>query len=161
ADVRGAGTEVSATGGLVKLQADSDAVITVFAVSGGGAGTFAGAGAVALNEISNIVEAYVSGGAKVDTANSISLSAIDQSTISAAPVAGVGGGGGAIAGAVGKNEIDNQVRAYLDGAGTQVGLGGGLFPAAGSVTLTAGEAAAIQTITVGGGGAGTFALVGS
>ena len=84
ADVRGAGTQVSATGGFVRLQADSDATINVFAISGGGAGTFAGTGAVAVNSISNTVEAFVSGGARVDSTSSISLSATDESTISAA-----------------------------------------------------------------------------
>jgi hypothetical protein len=130
---------------------------------GGGAGVgFAGAGSG--NKIDNDVFAYASGGLlQTITTGGVSLTAKDESKITAdAGGVGVGllfGGGGGGAGSVGvaarRNDITNNVKAYVDGA---------KVTSAGTVTLLAKETATIDAFALGGavavaaGGGGGVAL---
>jgi hypothetical protein len=159
--VSGANTEVTSSGSFVELEADSDAVIRAITLSGSGAGTFAGTGSFAFNSIGNTVESYISGGAEVHAAAAILLTSTDDSTISTRADAGAGAGGVSVAGALAKNNIHNQVRAFITDPGTDVGSAEGTVPAASRVELSAMGRATIETDSNGGGGAGTFSLTGS
>ena len=106
-----------------------DATVAAAAVAvGGGAVAIegAGAGASTRNQVRTLVKAFIGGtGTTSVVADSISLTADDNSTITAftgsASLAGaVGAVGGSISVAVGvaKNEISNEIDAYVINAGT-------------------------------------------
>ena len=119
------------SGGKVTLTSDSKPTIKALTVGGavsasGGGGTggsLAGAGAASINNIGGSVEAIVRGTSTV-VASAFSVTATDKSGITADVVgaslaaSGTGGSSGAIAigVSIARNEIDNKVNAYVEGA---------------------------------------------
>ncbi len=146
--------------GSVDVSAQSTSTIKALTIAGAGSlglqpilGSgfglqFAGAGAGSGNTIDGSTIAYIAEKAKVETgtASSVSIRAIDQSTIDAIAVAGsvsaqLGQGASiAIAAAISKNLIDSDVLAYVDDASVH---------AAGSVEVLASSKAGILAKTVG------------
>ena len=163
--IDGPNTKVTSTSGNVTLTSDSQAQLSAVTVAGSGAGTFAGGASFAFNAVANDSRAYVAAGAAVNASGEVGLAATEHSTISSWAGGAAGAGSISVAGAVAKNDINNQVRAYITGSSTDVGsgitLGSTVVPAASRVALTAVEQATIDTLSLGAGGAGTFALTGS
>jgi hypothetical protein len=138
-------SSVSATGALtVKATAETSIrAVTAAgsaAVAGGAVGVAgSGAGASATNSIAVIVQAYIDGdGATGISARSVELTAIDLSSITAITVAvsiaasfAPSGAAVAIAVSIARNDIANQVDAYV------VGAGDGVTATAGIVALSA------------------------
>ena len=144
------GADVTVTGALT-LSATSAAKISNITVGGSGAGSFALGGSVSLNDIANTVEASISGAAMV-TAGSVSLAASDTSEIDALAGGIAVAGTAAVGAAVATNDIGNTILASLNGSEVTV---------TGALTLSATSEVKISSTTVGGAGAGTFALGGS
>jgi hypothetical protein len=118
------------------------------AISGGGVGVgLSGAGASSTNKVTMLVSAYIDGdGANGISASSVSFTASDASTIDvlteAVSIAGSFGGTGvslSIGVAIAKNEIGNDVEAYITNADQ------GVTTATGDLTLTANERARIRS----------------
>src|SRR5829696_8279246 len=151
ASIRGAGTTVDAN--RVLVTALEDAQIESLALGGGGAGGFALVGSVTINEIANVVEAFVSAGAVVTATQNVELTATESSEILSISGSGAGAGGAAIGAAASYNSIKSQVRAYVDGATIVSELG--------SVLVRANLDPRIVAVAVGGAGAAGFALAGS
>ena len=124
---------VSATGGNVELSATESASVDALAIGAalsgaggaGGGGAVGAAGSGTGNTIRDNVLANVSNNSSVNAASSgrsVKLTATDSSTISAngggVGVAISGGAGGGFSGAAGvsasKNDIANNVKAYVD-----------------------------------------------
>ncbi len=144
---------VSSTSGNVELSAQSTSEIEALAVGGAGAGSFALGGSVSLNEIDNRMDAHIINGSTVQAAaGDILINAIDSSTIDALSGGLAGSGGAAIGAAFATNNINNVTTAYADGSSLIAGS---------EINLTADSIALIDSLTLGGAGAGTFALGGS
>ena len=148
ASVNGADVTVS---GALTLSATSAAKISNITVGGSGAGSFALGGSVSLNDITNTVEASISGAAIVDS-GSLSVTASDTSEIDAVAGGIAVSGSAAVGAAVATNDIGNTILASVNGADVTV---------SGALTLSATSDTKISNITVGGSGAGSFALGGS
>jgi hypothetical protein len=127
--------------GELNLNATSTAVIDVLALGGSIAGAYssrgtAGAislgGALALNNISSTVESSIQNGQNIFGADVISLKAVDSSTINAQAIGFSGSLAGASSGnagslaigvAIGRNRIENTVRAFIaDSSVSSAGL---------------------------------------
>ncbi len=149
---------VSATGNDVTVLAMENGNIYAWtiggAVGGGGGGVGIGVGAAGAgsgNTVMNHVCAYIQGGSSVSTVTSgdVSVIANDSSSIQAiAGGLGVGVGAGAAVGGAGSlgvaaanNDIEDKVKAHVDGS---------IVNAAGGVDLAAIEKATIFTVTIGG-----------
>ena len=145
AHITGAGAVV--TGSVVNVTATDASTIHTFAGAGTGAGTGAIVGSGADNDITNVVEATIGGGADVSASGALNVLARDAATIRV--VAGAGSGAGTASGgaAVATNTIDNQTRARIAGAGTEA--------SGASVSVTATSVSEILSITAIGSGAGT------
>ncbi len=175
-------SSVSATSGDLSLEAMSDESIHAFvlaasaALSGGVVGLgLSGAGAAAENRINMNVQAYIDGdGATGISAQNVSLTASDEPTIDAftgaaalALSVGVIAGSVAIGVALAKNEISNQVLAYIanaDGSPSSTTDYG--VTASQDITLEATNDATITSTTfaaaaAAGVGLGSFALAGA
>ncbi len=181
-------SSIDALGDLIlEAVADQTIVATVAAAAvaiGGGAVAVSGAGAGAStrNRVRTLIKAFIDGDSPTDsdesgiTADSISLTADDTSTITAftgsASLAGaVGAISGSISVAVGvaKNEISNEVDAYVINAGTleATGTAGIEIEATNEATIsstaTAASAAAdaswLGSISIAGGGADAFNVI--
>jgi len=134
------------------------------AISAGYVGVgISGAGVATENRIETQIRAYIDGdGATGITADSISLTADDTSTITAvsgaASVAasfGVAGASVSISAAVALNNISNIVEAFIKDADT------GVTARFGGVSVTATESASITSVTTAASAAVTIALGGS
>ena len=145
------GSSVTAGSGEVSLNSSTSGSIESAAVGVSGAGNFALGGSVSLNEIANTVEASITG-ATMLTAGSVSLAASDTSTIEALAGGIAVSSSAAVGAAVATNDIGNTILASVNGADVTV---------TGALTLSATSDTKISNITVGGSGAGSFALGGS
>ncbi|HEV3085266.1 MAG TPA: hypothetical protein VGY66_36260, partial [Gemmataceae bacterium] len=150
---------VQATGHNVTLTATETGLIEALSVggavgvgAGGGDGVGVGAaGAGSGNTIANFVYAYIAAGSLVTTLNggNVVLMATDTSTITAnaggvgigAAIGGANGTGVSFGVAASTTDIENNVKAYIDGS---------TVLSAGGVTLEASETATITTLTIGG-----------
>jgi Ca2+-binding RTX toxin-like protein len=155
--------------GDITLSATSSAVIDALTIAGGGsfAGgqgggiSIAGAGAGAENSIHNTVEATIKNESTVSTTGdgSISLTAADYSTITADgggfAVGFAGGQGGGAAVSVGisvaVNDIDNEVKAFIDDSTVH---------SASELTLMATSGSTIDALSIGGAVAGAGGMGG-
>src|SRR5690606_6054847 len=121
---------VRATGGNVALKASETSLIdatslggAVALAGGAAAAAAAGAGGSSISNVTNTVEAYISGGAAVSTVSTgnISLEAIDKANVTADTIAasvsvaaGLGAGTFSVGVSIAKNNITNTVRAYSE-----------------------------------------------
>ncbi|KAA5541791.1 hypothetical protein FYK55_16405 [Roseiconus nitratireducens] len=100
----------------------------------------AGAGGIAKNEITSTTSAYASGGSTVTGVGDVSISATDTSVI-IADVSGIAGSLSVVGASVGitetTNDIDNQIKAYVDGSDVTSTLGGVAIDATTTATATA------------------------
>ncbi|MCU0870029.1 MAG: hypothetical protein MUF30_10600, partial [Burkholderiales bacterium] len=147
------GGAASSTVGGVTVDAASDALIRTLAIAGAGADTFALGGAITFNQITNRVDAHVSGGGRATGAGNVVLNADDTSEIEVAAGGFAGSSSASVGASLSTNRITNTVTAYADN--------GTLTSSAGGVTLDADNAAAVTAFTVGGSGAAGFALGGA
>ena len=154
------GSTVKSAGG-VSVDAGSDASILAVAVgiagalAGGQGGgiALAGAGSGSGNTISNTIEATIQNGSQVTSAGLLTVSATDNSSITAGAgsltIAVAGGQGGGFAGSIGvaaaSNEIDNNVTAAIENAKAD---------SAGGVDVSATNSSKILVVTVAGGASG-------
>jgi hypothetical protein len=162
------------------LPAGLDVQIAAMAVSGSGAANIAGAGSVALNWITNSVTAKIENiastlvpatGSAIQAANgTVNVEASDSSTINslagAIAVAGVGveSASGAVGASVAYNNLGGNPNRPSDA--TQNVVTASIENVTGTVTaeginVQATRSGQINNITVGGAGAGTFALGGA
>ena len=118
----------------------SNAKIESLTVAGGGSGTFAAGGAVGLNSISDTTSAYITDGAMTDVLGTLTLTALDDPSITAGAGALDAAGTVAISAGVATNDISDTVTAYIDGA-SQVQTG--------SATISATEDANIEAASIG------------
>jgi hypothetical protein len=136
-------SHVSAT--TVDLLAMADAQIQSIAIGGAGA-VGAGLGdSTANNDIGSVIDAHVSGASTVSGANGVTISASDQSDISA-----IGGSAGGAVGvgagiATTADNIHNTVMAYVDGSAVTSTVG--------DIALSANSKPSITSFGIGGGGA--------
>ncbi len=133
------------------LSATSNATIESLTVAGAGSGTFSLGGAVGLNSIGDVTEAYITDGSVVDVSGALTLIATDTPTITSAAGALDAAGTAAISAGVATNTIGDTVTVYVDG-GSQA--------QAASVTATATENANIEAASMGLSGSGTVAVSG-
>ena len=149
------GKVTAATG--VTLSATEMATITALTIGGaiaagvgGGAGVgVGGAGAGSANTVKDTVEAVITNGSTVlTTGGNVGLTATDTAMITAngggvGIALGVGVVGVGVSAGVGyaNNDIEDQVRAFIDGSSVT---------AAGAVNVSATEKATIQSFTIGG-----------
>ncbi|HND55831.1 MAG TPA: hypothetical protein PLV92_25620, partial [Pirellulaceae bacterium] len=140
------------TVGSLTMSATSDSTITIITVGGSGAGTFAAGGAVALNDISNTVDSHVSSNSRVILNGAMTATANDTPLIQALS------GGIAVAGtaAIGASLATNDI-----GGTTATSISGSTFTGSGSIAMTSTSNPEIESLTVGGSGAGTFAAGGA
>ena len=145
--------------------AQFNAQIWSFAVSGSGSGNVAGAGSLSLNWIRNDIQAYIADGATANATTNgkkVDVRAKDMSTINALAGAGSGAGTAAIGASVAYNYIggdpdnpgsdtESTIKAYINNATVN----------ADSVNVNANSSSDINNISFAGGGAGTFAGSGS
>ncbi|MDK9703142.1 MAG: DUF4347 domain-containing protein [Sulfuritalea sp.] len=150
---------VSTTGNNVTVTATEQSSITAVTIGGsgagaggsGGGGALAGAGAGSGNTIKNKALAYIANGSTVGVAggtSAVKLAANDVSVITAIAggiaVAGAGGAGGGAAGSLGaaaaNNNIENQVKAYIDSSTVN---------SVASLELTAQETGVITAVSIG------------
>ncbi|MFM6155609.1 MAG: beta strand repeat-containing protein [Sphaerospermopsis kisseleviana] len=135
----------------ITLDANSNSEIESLSVSGAGAGTSAIAGSVSINQIDTEVAAYISKNANVSATGAIQILALDDSRIASAAGQVAIGGKASIGASVSTNNANNQVKAYIRNSRAT----------ANNVLVEANLTAEVNNITVGGAGAGTFALGGS
>ncbi len=141
------------TAGSLQILAVSTGRIRTIAAGGAGAKKLALAGGVALNSITTTIDAYVSNSQKIEATGSILVSATDSSSIGALAGGAAGAGKVAIGAAVSTNDISNTIEAYVKRS-TVESTGSGFEVSATSTSK-------IDSLTVGGAGAGKFALGGS
>ncbi|KPJ87670.1 MAG: hypothetical protein AMJ53_17780, partial [Gammaproteobacteria bacterium SG8_11] len=145
---------MSGAGNLL-INAIENSEINVFALGGAGGDSYTLGAAVTINEIDNVVTASIDGNADIDVANLLKVSATDTSTIDNLAIGGSGAGTAAGGAGVALNDITNNVLAYIadhDSAPEIISIN------AGDVEVLATETAIIVVDTIGGAGAGTFAL---
>ena len=135
------------------LTATSTSMIQSITLGGSFAGSYAGGGAVSLNNIGNSLTADIANGAIVSATGAISLTAADTPTINAKAGGIAGAGTAAVGGALATNTITDQAAAYVNNAT--------LSSTSGSITISAISTSNMQTLTVGGSIAGTAAVTGS
>ncbi|WP_108257940.1 beta strand repeat-containing protein [Mangrovicoccus ximenensis] len=125
---------VTSTAGAVTLDAATTSSISTTATSAsigissssnGTAANFSADISLAFNDIQNVVEAVIEGGAVVTADDEVALTATDDSSVTAvvtaasisAAVSGSGSAGGlSITATNAKNEIDSDLRAVVDGS---------------------------------------------
>ncbi|MEL6814833.1 MAG: hypothetical protein AAFP03_08460, partial [Cyanobacteria bacterium J06598_3] len=148
-----ANSKATSTNSDVVVDAKLTSSINNVSVGGAGAGTFALGGSVAVNNIDTLTEANISKGADVTAENAVTVFAMDNADIRSLTGGGAGGGKAAIGAAVATNLITNEAKAIIDNATVTANSEG--------VTVKANLDATILNATVGGAGAGAFALGGS
>ncbi|MCH8129679.1 MAG: hypothetical protein IIC70_07260, partial [Acidobacteria bacterium] len=146
-------SDVISSDGGINLNAASVAVVTAPTFGGGGGGTFGFGGSLALNVVVNTTSAYISNGADVEATGDIGAMAIDTSVVTAVAGGIAGAGKAAIGAGVATNVVVNDIFAYIDDAEVSSLLG--------DVGLDATSNAVVSSVSIGGAGAGTFALGGA
>ena len=134
------------------LSATSTSSMETLTVGGSGAGSFALGGSVSLNKIRDNTEAYITNGSNVVAAGAVEILVTDRPTIEALAGGVAGAGAASIGEALATNNINNTDSAYVNAA---------TITAQGIVTVSASSTSSLETLTVGGAGAGSFALGGS
>ena len=144
-------TSVDVTGAVIAA-ATSTPTIEASAVGGAGAGGFALGGSVSLNQIDNVTAAQLLDAPMVK-GSSMSLTASDTSKIdSFSGGFAISIAGAAVGAALSTNNIGNTIETGITNSSVDV---------TGAVTVSATSTATIDSIAVGGAGAGSFALGGS
>ena len=174
ARISGAGTNVTATTGSVKVLADSSSDIKAVAAGGQGAGKVAIGGSVVVNVYNTDVEAFLGDNTTTTANGSVVVQAVDDADFLL--IAGVINGAGTAGVGVGNSTLvtDNSVRAYVgknatvtakgNGAaediytGTKDGSGNKETEATRGVAVTATSHEKIYSFAVTGSGAGTAAV---
>ncbi len=152
--------------GTVSVKAESTANIWSLSLAGAVSGTsttsglsgaFAGAGTGSSNTVQNTIEATIQNGSNVSSTGAISVTATDNSTIKAyagalsiaialgSNTSGAVGVGASIA----VNNIDNSIKANIDGVGTTV------TSTTAGVTVSATSTSTIEAVTVAAGISGS------
>jgi len=147
------GSTVRATSHDVQVTATSTPVINSITATGSGAGTVAGNGAVSLNTLDDTVDAHAAGGATLIAAGNVGIAASENAGINALAGAVSGAGTVSVGASVATNDIGDTLKAYADGSS--------LNAMAGNVTVGTSSQSTIESLTVGGAGAGTAAAGGS
>jgi len=164
-------------GGDIVARAESATTVNSFTIGGAGAGTFALGGAVSLNTAGNLVRARAGRGTRIDAAGTVVVAAADDVDSLVFSGGFAGAGTAAVGAAVSTLETNNVVSAFVDesveidadgnGAGQLVPTGSRNSAGAPRQQLAHGLAVVatswedIQTLAVGGAGAGTGAVAGS
>jgi hypothetical protein len=155
---------VTATDGGVSLNSASSGSIDAAAVGVSGAGKFALGGSVTVNEIDNTLDTHIATGADVTAFGDIMLDSSDVALINSLAGAVAGAGTAAVGAAVAVNEIGSSVTSYIGRGESDAATPGTdtvVTSTSGDVGINAMSAATLNSISAGGGGAGTFALLGS
>ena len=128
-------------------------VIHSLSVAGAGAETFALGGSFTKNSITGKIEAHINGGANVTASTDILITAKDDPEIQSFAGGFAGSGSAAIGAAVAIDDIGGAIKARA--------IGSTLTGTNGNVRIHAESTAEIDSIAVGGGGAGTVGIAGS
>ncbi|MBD2214422.1 DUF4347 domain-containing protein [Nostoc linckia FACHB-104] len=133
----------------------ADAAATIKSLSASGAvttGSGAVSGSFSINIIGGATKAYIANGANV-TGTGISLSANNNSKIQSLAGNVAGAGTGAVGISLAVNDLDNGIYAYIDNSNVTATNN--------QISLSATSKGDIASASVGGAGAGTFAVGGS
>ena len=103
------------TGAFSAIATETGKVVTV-SVGGAGADKFAVAGGIAVNKLTNTIEARVSAGSDILVGGAVLVSAKDDETSVAIVGGGAGSGKAALGASVGANLITNTTTAQVDDA---------------------------------------------
>ncbi|MGE5242652.1 MAG: beta strand repeat-containing protein, partial [Betaproteobacteria bacterium] len=123
------------------------------AVGAAGSGKTATGGALSINFIRDTIDAHVSGNSTLIAGGGVVLDASDAST-SGAITGGIGfAGSNGVGAALATNDIFDSTRAYVDASTIET--------TGGDVSIEATSDATVRSLTLGGAGAGSFALGGS
>ncbi|MEH2109077.1 DUF4347 domain-containing protein [Nostoc sp.] len=145
-------SKVNATG-IVTSAANSTSTIKSLSASGAATtGTAAVSGSFSINIIGGGTQAYITHGSNV-AGTGINLSANNNSTIQSLAGNVAGGGTAAVGISLAVNDLDNTIYTYIDNSSVTASNN--------QVSLTATSTASIESIAVGGAGAGTAAVGGS
>ncbi|MDZ7965043.1 MAG: DUF4347 domain-containing protein [Nostoc sp. DedSLP03] len=145
-------SKVNATG-IVTLAANSTSTIKSLSASGAATtGTAAVSGSFSINIIGGGTQAYITHGSNV-AGTGINLSANNNSTIQSLAGNIAGGGTAAVGISLAVNDLDNTISTYIENSSVTASNN--------QVSLTATSTASIESIAVGGAGAGTAAVGGS
>src|SRR6185436_7658756 len=128
-------------------EAITDADIDAITVGGAGAGGFALGGSVTKDDVANLADAHISGGADVQATGFVKVAASDNSSIDGFAGGFAGAAGAGIGAGITTDTMESQVLASIDGA--QV--------AAPDVVVSATLDASMDTLAMGGAGADGFA----
>jgi hypothetical protein len=143
---------VDATG-AVTLNADSTATIKSLSASGAvTTGSAAVSGSFSINIIGGGTQAYINNNSNVK-GTGINLSAKNNSSIESLAGNVAGAGKGAVGISLAVNDLDNSIATYIDNSTVTA--------SSNQINLTATSTANIDTVSVGGAGAGTAAVGGS
>jgi hypothetical protein len=149
-------SQVKSTTDSVSVAAKTTPNIDALAIGGAGAATFALGGSVTLNEIDDVVDAHISAAAIVTAPLAVRVTASeDKGRIRALAGGAAGAGTAGVGAAVSTNDIGTRVTGWIEAA-TVTALG-----PRGLVLVSASSSSSMETATIGGAGAGTFAAGGS
>ena len=160
-DVTASIEDAGITSGAVHLTAEItdagpllDGKIVAAAVGAAGSKQTAIGGALSINVIRDNVDAHISASTTLTSTNEVTLTAQDTSSIKALTGGvAISTGSTAVGAAIGVNDIHNNISATIDGAS--------VTSTSSNVELDSHSNATIDSITVGGSGAGSFAVGGS
>ncbi len=131
----------------IDVHAFSDGDINTLALALAGGGTFNGAGSLSLNFIRKEVDAHVSNvglAQEMRATGDINIVAEDISKVRSAAGQIAGGKGVSIGGSVAYNEIDNNIKSYIESSNVEVTTGN-----SGNVTVNADSKSTILTLAAG------------
>ncbi|MCU0623976.1 MAG: hypothetical protein MUF53_08940, partial [Gemmatimonadaceae bacterium] len=112
-------------GGSIAVRAEAKSVLVNVVVGGGGAGTLAVGGAIAINFVRYQMTATVTGGATVTATGDVTVGASYDPLMVIVAGGAAGAGTAAVGIAVATNDMRSDIRAGIEGAGTSVtSLGG-------------------------------------
>ncbi|MCJ7824853.1 MAG: hypothetical protein MUP44_08130, partial [Anaerolineales bacterium] len=152
--------------GSLTLDASSEGLIrgiTVGVAASTSSGSFAGAGSLSINKISNLIDAHIlktiDGTSTISIGGNLGLKAADKSQIVSISGGVAGSHGKAVGAAISYNLIQNRVFATIEGA--EVVVGDPLNWEDESIALSATSSASLIAFAVGGAAAQDFAFGGS
>ena len=166
---------LTSTGSTVKVDATASEILLNVALGAAGGDKFALGGSVAVNETTNIVEAYITNGnSTVNAHGDITISAGDSTTMIVVSGGFAGSSKVAVGAAVSVTNVADTIEAYIDGATVtssagKVNVNAGFAPpttaadlskistGASGITLPTTNGSQIVNVTVAGSGAGKFA----
>ena len=144
-------SDIQAEEGSVNVSAETESIVRSLAVGGAYAEVFALGGSVSTNNINSSTDAHITS-SSVTAGSDTSVTASNQDTIKALTGGIAAASTAAVGAAVGVNKIDSNLRACIVDSVVTVG---------GDVDVSTLNQSEIESLSIGGAYAGTFALGGS